>query len=386
MPADYTSTAQALSLPISSPESSPTSPNHPSDTPLPPWAGRGRAGSGGRLHNMRRLSTPYSRGSDSDHRPFGQRIMQSSVSILNKLVKLGNSMTPVQQILAGIAGIVLLALSILFLVFSHRIFSALRPVAENWRKLPGGWVILFLLCSITAFPPLIGYSTTVTIAGFVYGFPGGWPIVASATVAGSAGAFIASRTVLSGYVDRLVGSDRRFVALGEVLRHDGLPVLTAIRFCPLPYSLSNGFLATIPSITPARFALATAMATPKLLVHVFIGSRLATLGDDMSAGDRFVNYASIALSAVIGLVVGLVIYRRTMRRAAELAIEERAENGDLPDPADYEDLEEGILGDHGENDAVAFMDDDDISLWDTAEGPTGTYRDGDDMDTTSPGK
>jgi uncharacterized membrane protein YdjX (TVP38/TMEM64 family) len=62
-------------------------------------------------------------------------------------------------------------------------------------------------------------------------------------------------------VNRLVGSDKRFVALGQVLRRDGIVVLTMIRFCPLPYSLSNGFLATIPSIDVASFALGTALST-----------------------------------------------------------------------------------------------------------------------------
>ena len=117
------------------------------------------------------------------------------------------------------------------------------------------------MCFCTAFPPVIGYSTTVSIAGFVYGFPWGWPIVASATVAGSTVAFFTSRGIFSGYVHGLVGGDKRFVALAQVLRRDGLGMLAMIRFCPLPYSLSNGFLATVPSIRPVTFAAATALAT-----------------------------------------------------------------------------------------------------------------------------
>jgi uncharacterized membrane protein YdjX (TVP38/TMEM64 family) len=62
-------------------------------------------------------------------------------------------------------------------------------------------------------------------------------------------------------VHRLVGRDHRFVALGQVLRRDGLGVLAMVRFCPLPYSLSNGFLATVPSVGVGGFAAATACAT-----------------------------------------------------------------------------------------------------------------------------
>ncbi|KAI1345162.1 hypothetical protein F5Y15DRAFT_19065 [Xylariaceae sp. FL0016] len=387
MPADYSSAAQALSLPISpSPSPSPASPTA-DHGPVPPWVRntppRGSNGSRGRTQNARRLSTPYSRHSETEL-SFTQRIMQTSLGVANKLLKVFYQLSPTQRILASVAGVVLVAIAVVFLVFSHRIFGALAPVAESWRKLPGGWIIIFLMTCLAAFPPLIGYSTCVTIAGFVYGFPGGWPIVAAGTVFGSTGAFIASRTVLSSYVHRLVGEDKRFVALGQVLRHDGLLVLAAIRFCPLPYSLSNGFLATIPSISPMSFALATALATPKLLVHVFIGSRLALLaGADMSTGDKVINYLSMFLSSMLGIAVGLLIYQRTMRRAKELAREEAAENGlvvpENVDDLSYEDLEEGVMGldrqRSGEGDAAALMDDDDISLWDTGDGLEDSYHD-----------
>ncbi|KAI1490690.1 hypothetical protein F5X96DRAFT_635044 [Biscogniauxia mediterranea] len=420
MPADYTSAAQALSIatsPSLSPPPSPSlarSPNTPQSDdngPVPPWvrsSGPGR-GSGGRTggQNARRLSTPYSRtrhlhhDGSADTGSFAQRVSQRSLALANRLLKLSYSLSPAQRALAAVAGVVAMVLAVLFLVFSHRIFAALAPAAAGWRALPGGWVLVFLLTSLTAFPPMIGYSTCVTIAGFVYGFPGGWPIVASATVVGSTGAFVASRTVLSAYVHRLVGADRRFVALGQVLRHDGLVMLAAIRLCPLPFSLSNGFLATIPSVSPLGFALATALSTPKLLVHVFIGSRLALLaesGDAMPLGDRVVNYLSMLLGFGLGIAVSLVIYRRTMARAKAIAREDAAAAGlavpdDLDDDDDltYADLEEGVLrhtsGDNHRNssdelvdeDAAALiMDADDISLWenDVSGGVGGgAYRD-----------
>lgn len=258
--------------------------------------------------------------------------------------------------------------------------------------MPGGWLLIWFATFLVAFPPLIGYSTACTVAGFVYGFPLGWPIVATATVAGSTAAFIASRTVLAAYVDGLVGHDKRFVALGQVLRHDGLGVLALVRFCPLPYSLSNGFLATVPSIAPASFALATAFASPKLLVHVFIGSRLALLaekGDEMGFGDRLVNYVSMLVGACVGMGVGYFIYRRTMARAAELAREEGGGVGAQPlvgggggGEGGYEDDAEDGEGARLMNpdDAAALMvDADDISLWDAAGDDEWNDADGSDV-------
>ncbi|ERS99863.1 hypothetical protein HMPREF1624_03229 [Sporothrix schenckii ATCC 58251] len=304
-------------------------------------------------------------------------------------------------------GAVSLALGILMLVYSHRIFSALGPMAKGWHDLTGGWVLVWLLIFITGFPPIIGYSTACTLAGVVYGFPGGWPIAASANVIGSLAAFVASRTVLSGYVDRLVGTNHRFVALSQVLRRDGIWVLAAVRFCPLPYSLSNGFLATIPSITPLNFAISTAIASPKLLVHVFIGSRLAKLaedGDSMSAGAKAFNYISMAVFGLIGVGVGLFIFRRTMARAAEIASEEGlAEEGRVggaaasrraagvyadtgsgsADGFDYDD--NAPLMDPEDADVAALMDDDDISLWAADHFADGDGGDDHDAGSTAPG-
>jgi len=225
---------------------------------------------------------------------------------------------------------------------------------------------------IAAFPPLIGYSTTVSIAGFVYGFPNGWFIVASSTVAGSLASFIASRTVLSDYVHNLVGKDKRFEALALTLKHDGLKILCMIRVCPLPYSISNAAMSTFPTVHPLSFALATAIASPKLLIHVFIGSRLALIaenGGKMDAGTKAINYASIIIGSVIGAAVGWFIYRKTMARARELE-EEELENGLQENGLVIRGRDRSYTDMDGNEDidAAALMDPDDISLWNQEEG------------------
>lgn len=268
---------------------------------------------------------------------------------------------------------------VLFMIYNERIFGYLAPAAKKWHSVRGGWTILWLLTFISSFPPLIGYSTTITIAGFVYGFPNGWFIVASATVAGSTAAFLASRTVLSKYVHKLVGQDKRFEALALTLKHDGIKILCMIRLCPLPYSLSNAAISTFPTVHPLSFALATAITSPKLLIHVFIGSRLASIaenGGKMDAKTKAINYASIAFGAILGATVGFIIYQRTMARAKELEIEAleagTAEGGLVVGNSQrgYSDLD-GIE----DTDAVALMGDDDISLWENDGERDGAYRD-----------
>lgn len=250
MPADYNSTAQALAL-------SPDRGSSPSSN-RPPWSTTSSSRRmSNPLINRRRASSGYAAGRKSS---FVHRIW-SSVNLLGEQVfKVYLRLSPVQRVLA-LAGVVAAGvLGVLAIIYSHVFFKWLEPKAEAWRALPGGWILAFMLVFVTSFPPIVGYSTASTIAGFVYGFPLGWPIVASGCTAGALCAFLASRTVLSGYVDRMVGRDHRFVALGQVLRQEGIWYLTAIRFCPLPFSLSNGFLATIPSITPLAFTISTALS------------------------------------------------------------------------------------------------------------------------------
>jgi len=239
-------------------------------------------------------------------------------------------------------------------------------------------MILWSLTFISAFPPIIGYSTTVTISGFVYGFPNGWFIVASATVFGSLASFLASRTVLSKYVHKLVGQDKRFEALALTLKHDGLKILCMIRFCPLPYSLSNAAMSTFPTVHPFSFALATAISSPKLLIHVFIGSRMAAIassGGKMDTSTKIINWASIIIGGILGVGVGYVIYQKTIQRAAELEAEELEAARGQGGRRYSDDTGRGGEGDDVVDDMAALMDPDDISLWDNEEGPLPGYQD-----------
>ncbi|KAK4186164.1 hypothetical protein QBC35DRAFT_283398 [Podospora australis] len=375
--------------------SPPITPNEPSGWAAPPPLSSSHpqrpAPSTRRLsaasRRFRSSSNPYSQHGQDGEPSFLQNVIATGTSLAQSALRLYLSLPPIQRIAVILALCIAFTLGLLFLIYSHKIFSALGPFAKTWRETPGGWLLIWFATFGTSFPPVIGYSTCVTVAGFVYGFPAGWPIAASATVMGSTAAFMASRGFLKGYVHRLVGQDKRFIALGQVLRRDGIGVLAMIRLCPLPYSLSNGFLATVGSISPVRFAAATAVTTPKLLVHVFIGSRLALLaesGDKMTGFDKFINYASMAIGGAVGFTVGLLIYRRTMARAAELAREAGGdlEAGDALLDGQNNGVEEGILGaaddrlvDPDELDAAALMDDDDISLWDTEGGYTDNWDD-----------
>ncbi|KAI9813125.1 MAG: Tlg2-vesicle protein [Pycnora praestabilis] len=278
MPADYSSTARALALPVSPP----TSPSGNRQQNRSAW-GPSRSGS-----SQRQTQSHLSRRASD----MKEKVLHNADRIQRQVFKTVRKLTPLQRALAGLAIFVSLVLAILFFVFNERIFAWLAPAAEK--------------C---------------------------WFIVASANIVGSFCAFLLSRTVLSKFVNRLVAEDKRFAALSLTLKHDGLKLLCMIRLCPLPYSISNGALATFPTVSPWMFALATTIASPKLLIHVFIGSRLAAIarsGEKMDASTKAINYASIIGGIILGIATGLIIYRQTTARAEQLAEEERTKLRNSP--------------------------------------------------------
>ncbi|KAI4284902.1 MAG: hypothetical protein L6R35_004779 [Caloplaca aegaea] len=307
MPADYSSTARALALPVSPPDSPTQSYQQPR------WSRQGR-------------NTSFSRSQTSLGPPDSSLRNQ----VFTKLDRLGRAtirkFSPLQLALAALVGLLAIITAILFLVYHQAFFAWLEPTAVKWKNLRGGWCILWAMTFMTAFPPLVGYSTCFTLAGFVYGLREGWLIIATATVAGSTCSFFTSRTIFSRFVHRLVANDKRFEAFSSVLKRDGLKLLIMIRLCPLPYSISNGAISTFPTVTPQMFVIATSVMTLKLLIPIFIGTRLAAIardGKQKDATTTVINWISIIGGVILGLVTGWLIYKRTVARAQELEAEER---------------------------------------------------------------
>jgi presenilin-like A22 family membrane protease len=103
-----------------------------------------------------------------------QRVMTTYDKLNRRVMDQYNKLTPVQKILFFVGVIVAGVLGILFLIYNEQIFGSLLPVAKKWRDVRAGWLILWVLIFVVSFPPLIGYSSLLTIAGFVYGFPNGY--------------------------------------------------------------------------------------------------------------------------------------------------------------------------------------------------------------------
>ncbi|KAL4948070.1 hypothetical protein BDW69DRAFT_177135 [Aspergillus filifer] len=334
MPADYASTARALSVSTSSSRS----PSPLSDGPRPLWS-QGSTDSRNNAGFSARRPTPAP----------NQGIMARLNAMNERILAAWRKMTFWQKVGSVLAVIGMNVLGFGFLYITGRVFQWLGPVAEQWEQSALVFFLMWLCVFFVSFPPLVGWSTFGTVSGYVFGVWKGWLLYASATVLGSTCSFIASRTVLSKFVQRLVERDKRFAALALTLKYDGLKLLCMIRLCPLPYSICNGAISTFPTVQPLMYGLATLIISPKLLVPAFIGSRLRILyekGEEMSLGSKLVNISSIIVSIAVGIFTGWYIYKRTLARAKELEERER------------DDIRHSLEADHAANRPHrAFSDD-----------------------------
>ncbi|MCJ1446882.1 MAG: Tlg2-vesicle protein [Stictis urceolatum] len=375
----YSQTARSLAL-----SQSPSPSRTPPPQPRPQWA---RSGS---INSSTILWSRHRRPSHSTL-PIHRRALRKTDKYLRRSMRMYKQLSLVQKVALSSFGLVSLVGSILVFVYSEQVFGWLRPIADKWKDMTAGWVLLWVATFLTAFPPLIGYSTCVTLAGFVFGMKG-WFIIATANVIGSLCSFLLFKYLLSGFAERLAAKDPRFAAFGLVIEHDGLGILVLIRLTPLPYSLSNGGLSTVRTIKPWAFAAATAMATPKLLIHVFIGTRLREIaGGNLDTQTKLINWASIIFGMVLGAVTGFIIYRRTVARAKVLEAEERRKqaadstrSGRLEHPDVFED-DEDDEDLHVAEDVIDFID----GRYDDDEehgGGVGRYADDDDFDAAVDGE
>jgi hypothetical protein len=133
-----------------------------------------------------RRSTSSFRRNPSQHGApsLRQRAMTTYDKLNRRVTDQYNKLSAIQKVLFIVGSIAVAVLGILFLVYNETILEKLQPYARKWRDVRGGWLILWALIFTVSFPPLIGYSTLLTMAGFVYGFPNGYvlPIPSSSTV------------------------------------------------------------------------------------------------------------------------------------------------------------------------------------------------------------
>lgn len=193
-----------------------------------------------------------------------------------------------------------LSLGVLVIIISPaRIAQYLYDQAHILAEAPFGSLALALAIVCISFPPLIGHTTLVTLCGFAYGLNGIY-IAAGVSIVGSALVFVVLRFLFSARLRAWSGHNQKWQALESVVRAKGLPLVVLIRISPFPpWVYSNSLFASIEAVKLWQFVIATFCIIPKLLLHTFIGSKIAQLSDGDQRG-RMDTHTKV----INGLLVG----------------------------------------------------------------------------------
>ncbi|KAF8192494.1 Golgi apparatus membrane protein TVP38 [Pholiota molesta] len=163
-----------------------------------------------------------------------------------------------------------------------------------------GWLILTGALIGVSFPPLIGHTTLVTLCGFAYGMKGFF-ISAAGSLIGSSLVFVILRLLFSEKLHEWSSQNQKWQALESVVKAKGLSLIILIRVSPFPpWVYSNSLFASIEAVKLWQFAIATVCVFPKILLHTFIGSKIAELSDGDQRGHMDTRTKILDISFVIG--------------------------------------------------------------------------------------
>ncbi|KAI1316045.1 hypothetical protein EDD11_010509 [Mortierella claussenii] len=221
-----------------------------------------------------------------------------------------------------------MAVTVIGLVVGYhsKIFGALEALADFIRGLgPFRGPLAIMLCLFaTSFPPIIGYSSIVTMSGYVYGFLFGFVIAFSGALAGGIVCFFFCRKWFKPQVRKLMAKNKSLKSVVRTVEKRGFRLLVLIRLAPYPYNIMNALLSAthIPLLT---FALATGLSLLKLTLHVYIGSTLSSLteGDDddntknpdgtpkdpdVDHGSKRLKFVFMILGIIFGIGIGAYVW------------------------------------------------------------------------------
>jgi len=264
-----------------------------------------------------------------------------------------------------------ITLAVVIILKGAVIAQAMYDLAQKLSQMKYGWLIILGIMILISFPPMLGHTTIVTLCGFAYGMKGFYLGLAG-SVLGAAVAFVVLRFLFSKRLRRWSATNDKWTALETVVKAKGLPLVILIRMSPLPpWVYANTLFASIHTVALWQFVIATLFLSPKLLLHTFIGSRLAPLSDgkqreEMDTQTKIINGCLVGGGLLLGVIASVVVYRLVQRQlrhlkgvspSAEEDIIEALEEADEGAPLLGNLSSESLEGNHQQPIAIRDRDD-----------------------------
>ena len=204
------------------------------------------------------------------------------------------------------------------LLVAGRRAATLVPAFAAWVDGLGIWgPVVFVAGYALATVAFVPGSLLTLAAGAIFGLGKGTALVLVAATLGASAAFLISRYLARGLVERRLAGNQRFAAIDRAVGAEGRKIVLLLRLSPLfPFNLLNYALG----LTHVRFAdylVASIGMLPGTLLYVYSGKVAGDVAR-LAAGAPIRHGAAYYAVAGLGLVATLVVtmlVARTARRA-----------------------------------------------------------------------
>jgi uncharacterized membrane protein YdjX (TVP38/TMEM64 family) len=229
--------------------------------------------------------------------------------------------------------IVVVAVAVLFLVGKWG--GRYVPIFTEWvRSLGALGPLVFIGGYIIAAVAGIPGSLLTLAAGAIFGLGGGVLYVFIGATLGASAAFLVSRYVARGLVERRVAGNERFQRLDRAIAEDGRKIVFLLRLSPVfPFSLLNYALG-LSRVRFVDFVLASVGMLPGTVLYVYYGKLAGDVAAVASGGAPVRGagyYAVLAVGLLATVLVTTIITRVASRslRATENATPDTAPDSSM---------------------------------------------------------
>lgn len=192
------------------------------------------------------------------------------------------------------------------------------PRFAAWVDGLGYWgPVVFILGYAAAVVAFVPGSVLTLAAGAIFGLGKGIVLVFAAAVLGSSAAFLVSRHLARGVIERKLAGNPRFAAIDRAVGAEGRKIVFLLRLSPVfPFNLLNYGLG----LTKVRFidyAVASAGMIPGTVLYVYYGKLagdLAALAGG-SVVEKGGGYYAVLLAGLGATVAVTTVVTRIARRA-----------------------------------------------------------------------
>lgn len=218
---------------------------------------------------------------------------------------------------AAVAGLILL-------LVAGRQVGAYVPRFAEWVDGLGAWgPVVFALGYAMATVAFIPGSLMTLAAGALFGLAKGTVTVFAGATLGAGSAFLVSRYLARGAVERRIVGSPRFAAIDRAVAREGLKIVTLLRLAPIfPFNLLNYALG----LTRVRFhhyLVASIGMLPGTFLYVYYGKALGSLaavagGVELERGAGYWITFGVGLAAALGVTLYVArIARRALAQEVE---------------------------------------------------------------------